>query len=85
MSKINSVITDFCNNLSLLDSFRFLHPSSIDSFTWFKPDMSKKSRIDLWLISECLSPFIYTCEISPAPLTDHAGISLLLSNAKKDK
>lgn len=80
---INPVITDFCNNLSLLDPFRFLHPSSIDSFTWFKSDMSKKSRIDLWLISNCLSPFIYSCEISPAPLTDYAGISLLLSNAKK--
>lgn len=52
-------------------------------FTWFKADMSKKFRIDLWLISDCLSPYIYSCEISPAPLTDHAGISLILSKARK--
>lgn len=75
---INPIINDFCVYLSLLDPFRLLYPDYIDSFTWFNSDMSKKSRIDLWLISDCLYQFIYTCEISPARLTDRCGISLTL-------
>lgn len=41
--------------------------------------MSQKSRIDLWLISDWLIPFISSCTISPAPLMDHACIDLEIS------
>ena len=49
----NPVLGYFCKNLSLLDAYRHLNPSSL-TFTWFKADMSQKSPIDLWLISDNL-------------------------------
>ncbi len=55
-SNLNLVIKDFCSRLSLLDMFRFVYPNSSDSFTWFKTDLSQKSRIDLWFISGSLAP-----------------------------
>ncbi|MGL4561576.1 MAG: hypothetical protein ACRCV0_04725, partial [Brevinema sp.] len=51
--------------------------------TWFKADMSQKSRIDLWLVSDWLVSFINSCTISPAPLTDHACINLEISEVHK--
>lgn len=81
-NNLNLVISDFCSRLSLLDAFRFAHPNSYDSFTWFRADLSQKSRIDLWLISDYLAPSLCSSNISPAPLTDHAGIDLFLANAK---
>lgn len=80
---LNLVINDFCNGLSLLDAYRHVHGNSISSFTWFKADMSQKSRIDLWLISDWLVSFINSCTISPAPLTDHACIDLEISEVHK--
>ncbi len=69
----NKIINDLCSNLSLVDVYRFLH-DDISSFTWFKPDLTQKSRIDFWLISDNLLSFVRSCNISTAPLTDHAGI-----------
>ncbi len=57
----------------MVDVYRFLH-DDISSFTWFKSDLTQKSRIDFWLISDNLLSFVRSCNISTAPLTDHAGI-----------
>lgn len=84
-SNLNLAINDFCSSLSLLDAFRFIQPYSSGSFTWFKADLSQKSRIDLWLISGSLAPSLCSSTISPAPLTDHAGIDLVLSDEKSSK
>lgn len=77
---LNPIIYNFCGKLSLLDALRIVHPQDTQLFTWFKADLSQKSRIDLWLISDHLAPWVQDCNISPAPLTDHAGIVLSLSN-----
>jgi len=82
VNSLNLVINDFCSRLSLLDAYRHVHGNSTSSFTWFKADMSQKSRIDLWLISDCLVSFNSSCTISPAPLTDHACINLEISEAR---
>ncbi len=79
---MNVVINDFCCRLSLLDAYRYMHPNSFNSYAWFKSDLSQKSRIDFWLISDLLAPSLYSSNISPAPLTDHAGTDLIPSNAK---
>ncbi len=63
----------------MLDVYRHVHGNNVSSFTWFKADMSQKSRIDLWLISDLLILFISSCTISPAPLADHACIDLEIS------
>lgn len=70
----NKIISDICSSLSLVDIHRFLHNDSSPSFTWFKSDLTQKSRIDFWLISDNL------ISISNAPLTDHAGIELEISD-----
>lgn len=79
VNNLNLVISDLCSSLDLLDVYRHVHGNNVSSFTWFKADMSQKSRIDLWLISDWLIPFISSCTISPAPLTDHACIDLEIS------
>lgn len=42
----NPVISDLCNKLSLLDALKILNPLETNLFTWFKADLSQKSRID---------------------------------------
>ncbi len=69
----NKIISDICSTLSLVDVYRFLHNDISSSFTWFKSDLTQKSRIDFWLISDNLLSFVKSCNISTAPLTDHAG------------
>lgn len=77
---VNKIISDICSTLSLVDIHRFLHNDSSPSFTWFKPDLTQKSRIDFWLISDNLISSVKSCSISNAPLTDHAGIELEISD-----
>ncbi len=76
----NKIINDLCSNLSLVDVSRFLHDDISSSFTWFKSDLTQKSRIDFWLISDNLLSFVKSCNIPTAPLTDHAGIELDILN-----
>uniref|UniRef100_A0A9J8DK74 Reverse transcriptase domain-containing protein n=1 Tax=Cyprinus carpio carpio TaxID=630221 RepID=A0A9J8DK74_CYPCA len=51
-------------------------------FTRFKSDLSQKSRIDLWLISDSLISYLTSAEISPSPLTDHAAIDITFSDGE---
>lgn len=73
----NSVLTHFCNNTKVVDVWRHLNPD-IKQFSWFRPNASSKSRIDYWLISDNWLHFVNDCSISPAPLTDHRAIILVL-------
>lgn len=80
--QLNSLITNFCNNLKLLDVWRHLNPNT-KQFSWFRPNASSKSRIDYWLISDNLLHFVKHCTISPAPLTDHCAIALDVTPTSK--
>lgn len=73
----NPHLTNFCNNHNLLDPWRSLHQDQKE-FSWYKPDGSSRSRIDFWLISNCIQEFVADCLISAAPLSDHCLISLML-------
>lgn len=73
----NPHLYNFCNLHNLIDPWRILHQDQKD-FSWFKPDGSSRSRIDFWLISDCLKELVSDCSISAAPLSDHCLISLLL-------
>jgi exodeoxyribonuclease III len=61
------------NNLE--DIWRRRNPS-IKRYTYFKPNSKTASRIDYWLISECLDPNVTSVSISQAVRTDHAAINL---------
>ncbi len=51
--------------------------------SWVKPNGSSKSRIDFWLIAEEYSELTTNVSISPASLTDHCLIALILTPAIK--
>lgn len=71
----NPVLLDFCSEFNLKDTWRIDNPDT-QIYTWFKPDGSIKSRIDLWLVSDIRSGLESTATISAAPLTDHCIIKL---------
>lgn len=83
----NLHLINFSNSLNLIDPWRTRHPD-LKQFSWIKPDGSSKSRIDVWLISDCSLEQVADCFISAGPLTDHCIISLTqkpMSAAKRNK
>lgn len=72
---INSFLHNFCLDLKLTDPWRLANPLD-QSFSWFKPDGSAKSRIDFWLISDNIMQNSVDASVSAAPLTDHCLIQL---------
>ncbi len=71
----NPHIVTFCNIHNLLDCFT--HPV-LKEFSWVKPALSCRSKIDFWLISDYINDFVAECSVSAAPLTDHCSINLTL-------
>ena len=60
---------------NLIDIWRELHPSD-RTYTWQKYNANKCSRLDFFLISSSLLPFIKNAEIIPGFCSDHSGITL---------
>lgn len=71
----NNILQNFCNNLALMDIWRYRHPL-VRQFTWSNKQMTLQSRIDFWLISLDLEQKVLQAEISPAILTDHKVLTL---------
>ena len=59
----------------LIDVWRQQHPND-RQFTWRQFNGSKQSRLDLFLISSSLLPFIENSKISPGFCSDHSLIEL---------
>ncbi len=65
----------------LIDIWRQLNPDST-CFTFHTSGTPLIfSRLDFWLVSSYLSPFVNTCEIKPSIKTDHSIISLRLQGS----
>ena len=62
-------------NYNLKDIWRELHPDA-RIFTWQKYNENKQSRLDFFLISPSLLPFVQKAEIIPGFRSDHSGIEL---------
>ena len=60
---------------NLIDIWRELHPQE-KTFTWQKYNENKQSRLDFFLISASLLPFVQRAEIKPGFCSDHSGIEL---------
>ncbi len=72
------IVTSFDSMLSSLDVYdiwRLLH-SEEKRYTWCKHNPFIARRLDYILVSEQLLSKIITCDITPAPHTDHDGVSL---------
>uniref|UniRef100_A0A3Q3ASU9 Reverse transcriptase domain-containing protein n=1 Tax=Kryptolebias marmoratus TaxID=37003 RepID=A0A3Q3ASU9_KRYMA len=74
----NRTLSDFCNNLGLIDLWRDKHINE-KQFSWFKSDASSRSRIDFWLGTDDILKLTSDCSMSPTPLTDHCSINLLIT------
>lgn len=66
-----------CDNLQVTDVWRFLHPHDKE-YTWTNNDMTRKSRIDFWLLSTNAIQFVSDTSIGYSPLSDHRFISVSL-------
>ena len=60
---------------NLVDIWRELHPQA-KTFTWQKFHDSKCARLDYFLISSSLLPFVQKAEILPGVCSDHSVITL---------
>lgn len=75
--KVNDYLNDFIIERGLVDIWKTNNPSSRE-FTWKNKAGTLQSRIDFWLVSECLTHLQCVTEIIPTPLTDHKTILLTL-------
>ena len=66
---------------NLIDIWRELHPDQ-RTFTWQKYNENKQSRLDYFLISASLLPFIKSAKIVPSFCSDHSGIELEIDFTK---
>ena len=62
-------------NLHLVDIWRELHPTE-RKFTWQKYNETKCARLDYFLISSSLTPYVQSAEMLPSFCSDHSGIVL---------
>ncbi len=74
ISNKNNNLQNFCNNLALIDIWRYRNPS-VRQFTWSNKQTTQQSRIDFWLISSELNQNVLKTKISPAILTDHKALT----------
>ena len=73
-------LNQFCEDLSLQDPYRTLHPVSQEfTYTPFGTQRLNRSRIDFFLISSTMLGEVQSCEIEPHPqskLFDHKAVIL---------
>ena len=77
MAELKSQMESF----NLVDIWREMHPND-KIFTWQKFNENKCSRLDYFLISSSLLPFVQKTEIVSSFCSDHSGISLEIDFAK---
>ena len=73
------VLASFFRDLSCVDVWRSCHPTQ-QAFTWFRPDGTRASRIDLVGCPAAWLPFVSSCDIFACPVSDHSAVSLSLSS-----
>ena len=66
---------------NLIDIWRYLHPNDTQ-FTWQKFNHNQQGRLDYFLISSSLLPFVVSSGILPSFRTDHSGIELVIDFSK---
>ena len=77
MSSINCIQEE----LDLVDIWRIKNPD-MKSFTWSQNSPAIFCPLDYWLISNSLQDLVTSTDIIPAIKTDHAAISIQLTNGE---
>ena len=71
MRELNNQISTY----NLIDIWRDLHPDD-NTYTWQKYNEDKWARLDFFLISSSLLPFVERAEIVPGFCSDHSAVTL---------
>ncbi len=79
--KPSNALGGIIKSFSLCDIWRKLHPN-VYQFTWRQLSLGVSSRIDFWLVSNDIIPYIENACIKPAVRADHNSIML---NVKLNK
>ena len=84
--RARNMINHYINNLNLDDIFR-TREGGKESFTWLSRSGPQKARLDFFLTSTSLRPFITNCDTLTPYKSDHLPIRLSLdfTNFKKGK
>jgi exonuclease III len=73
-------VKELCNTLKLTDPYRTMYPNMKEySYAPWNNIRNNRSRIDFFLISECLTPLVNDCFIKPSvqsKMFDHKAILL---------
>ena len=69
---------------NLVDIWRELHPQD-KTFTWQKYNENKQSRLDFFLVSASLLPFVQKADIKPGFCSDHSAIELEIDFSKFER
>lgn len=72
----------FMQKFHLVDIWRKKNPN-INYYTWSNKACTSMSRIDYWLVSDCLDGNNITVNIITTPLTDHRAVSLQVAFMSK--
>lgn len=78
----NGIVADFATDNNLTDVWRKLNPG-VKSYSWFKPNNDNKSRIDYWMVSDCVLQYTSQSNIAKAPLSDHCYIDITIEPLEK--
>lgn len=74
-TSVNSKLKIFMDKFNVIDIWKETFPN-IKSYTWSNKSCSRQSRIDYWLVSQCVKNFNAAVSILPSPLTYHRAILL---------
>ena len=66
---------------SLIDIYRELNPNS-KKISWKQWGSQKFARLDYFLVSDSLLPYVTKCDILPAMYSDHCPITLEINFSK---
>ena len=74
-------LKDQIQQYNLIDIWRELYPDK-RTYTWQKYNENKQSRLDFFLISSSLIPFVQSAGIFPSFCSDHSSIELEIDFSK---
>ena len=83
-NRFNQEFETFMEENHLLDIWRTRHPLK-RQFTYTKKHPFMQSRLDYWMISECLEEMVTECDIMPSLAPDHHSIFMHLFKENRQK
>ena len=77
-------LMDLIINLELKEVWRRRYPG-LSRYTYFRKNCRSASRIDFWLISTSLDPYVQKCGIKQAVRSDHTSVNLILKTSEVER